>query len=550
MRTWVLLMGLLPATGWAYTIKGGSKVPCHERITRDAFFADGLLLAAPGGPFEPPLDGVSWRDISDELIDREALFGDVPADYAAYGKEEAVTLFFTSLLVGVRGPDTEGHSITNVNSLRRIHADRDPEGQYAHALRAPDDDEAAGDEAAIAGTRAEITRLVQLAIDPDNQKIVTKRYYLDFYGLVDLEVWAPAYYLGRAAHAVEDSFAHTIRTSDLRKIRHVLNFVDAITGTLDVHRDGLAHSGEMDHCDAETQAIVAGAIAATSELFLAAAMEPETPGALEAFLDAWITYEPGLDPDTYCASKADPEPTACKSPTTPILSCATTGDSPGAAWWLLLLLPWGFARRRRGALAALAVAALGVADAEAQPDATEETTPAAPDAWPIQLELHVSGLNDAPNRSILASSFGFGLRGGWRRGALGLFGHFERNYWLATDQDIGVFAGTLDIAFGAEYLFAGERLRSSVAFGSSILMDDTPLDEAGQAGGFMDLRPVEFRWAVGDGVFLNFTPLGFTVVAPVFSASALFGDESAEDVDHPPLQLIQYRTTGAVEYVF
>jgi hypothetical protein len=58
-----------------------------------------------------------------------------------------------SVVVGVRAPDSEGHSVTDMANLRALQADRSREGQYVHALRAAGDDGIPGDLAAVTGRR-------------------------------------------------------------------------------------------------------------------------------------------------------------------------------------------------------------------------------------------------------------------------------------------------------------------------------------------------------------------------------------------------------------
>ena len=134
------------------------------------------------------------------------------------------------------------------------------------------DDGPEGDEIAITGMKSAIVDLARITFEswqlpPEQQLIVVP--YFDFYGIVDIEVWAPAYYLGRALHALQDSFAHTIRSDDLSQIRHVLNYVDAIEGHLSEARDGLPHSAHMDSCDGDTLPIVMTAVTASAELIAA-----------------------------------------------------------------------------------------------------------------------------------------------------------------------------------------------------------------------------------------------------------------------------------------
>ena len=118
-------------------------------------------------------------------------------------------------------------------------------------------------------------------------------------------MWAPAYYLGRALHALQDSFAHTIRSDDLSQIRHVLNYVDAIEGHLSEARDGLPHSAHMDSCDGDTLPIVMTAVTASAELIaavnLTVAMRSVQP--TQVVLEKWLKHEPGCTIENdYCDS--------------------------------------------------------------------------------------------------------------------------------------------------------------------------------------------------------------------------------------------------------
>lgn len=61
-------------------------------------------------------------------------------------------------------PDTEGHSVLNLENARELHTDPNPEGQYAHALRALDDDWDTADQSAVEGTRSAIRRELSEAL--------------------------------------------------------------------------------------------------------------------------------------------------------------------------------------------------------------------------------------------------------------------------------------------------------------------------------------------------------------------------------------------------
>lgn len=353
----LLALGCVPAR--AFTISTGGTPGCHETITAQAFQA--FLLDLPLGNLVPPEDDV-WRDLADFTLQQ---FNVDPRRLT-----EAQKFLLVSLIVGVRSPDTDGHSVSNLENLRRLHADRSPEGQYLHALRAVDDDGRPGDAAAVEGTRAavraafaEVARLSPTISEANVSEAPYLRapFYLDFYGRFEVTVLASAYHLGRAAHVLQDSFAHTIRAEayDLRKIATVFNYIEAITYDFDRGRDGRPHSDSMDDCT-ESTALADAASRATVDLFLAAreVLLGRDPEAVEHVLDRWLTFAPECDAaNGYCGSQRWVE-LAEDAETEPYIEamfdCASApsgdGRAPGAPWLGLVGLWWlrrRWPRRRR-----------------------------------------------------------------------------------------------------------------------------------------------------------------------------------------------------------
>ena len=283
----VMALLTLPATTRAFSIGSGVSEGCHEKISAQAFRR---FLAT----FQPQKRKVPihprWRRLARKLAQ--------VADMPELSDTQAFALL--SLVVGVRSPDTNGHSISELSSLRGIHADREAAGQYAHALRSPDDDYDAGNVAAVQGTRRVIAdavaRVVASARAPRSEQFGHAPMYFDFYGVVNVPVFLPAYYFGRAAHTVQDSFAHALRdaSSGLHQIVHVLNYVEAIGDEYSERRDGVSHSTGMDSCAEEMRPRVEAAIEATLELLQAAVVIRDTDdhAALEAYLERWFTLHP------------------------------------------------------------------------------------------------------------------------------------------------------------------------------------------------------------------------------------------------------------------
>lgn len=334
----VALLSAVPAMGLAFQITSTFSTSCHESITLAAY-----LFVFEGQTADVPLpsDPASRRLISSIASELPGSITDPRDQFVA-----------VSLLLGVRFPDTGGHSILNFVQVRDAHSD--PAEQYKHALRKPADDGREGDRNVVAGVRERITNRIdamrlELARPPEEQlrRVPT---YLDFYGQFEVEVYAPAFELGLATHTLQDSFAHAIRSDDLRRIRHVFNFAEAIAGGHEDERDGLAHSDAMDLCepDGPNVELVLAARQATAELFAAARDELSgvDDAAVRGVLDAWVTLEPGCDAtNDFCNSRwLD---LARTDPSGPYLGCTCTTQPRSGPVCALLVVGLGVARRLR-----------------------------------------------------------------------------------------------------------------------------------------------------------------------------------------------------------
>ena len=152
-------------------------------------------------------------------------------------------------------------------------------------------------------------------------------------------------------------------------------------------------------------------------------------------------------------------------------------------------------------------------------------------------EAHASVLSDVPDRSVLASTFGGGIRGGYRwESGWGAYLHLEQNLWLASETSGEVVDGAWNIGVGGELLYADGFVHTALAVGPAILAFDTVLDRAGSTGLFLDVRPVGLRWAVHEWLRLGLDPIAFALVAPVLEGI--------------PLIQIEYRTVLYAEVVF
>lgn len=335
----VVLAG--PGRAGAFAVSSGFSEPCHEHITAQAY-QDSILDMAT--PWIVVPDKGSWLRLSDYLI---GLMDLDPAEL-----DDGLKFILVSLIMGTRRPDTDGHAMANLESLRRIHGDPRAAGQHAHSLRAPDEDYAEGDQQAVDGTRERILDLVAEGQSylhvPADQQIIKVQGYLDFYGRFEIEVWAPMFYVGQAAHALQDTFSHTLRSDQdgLRKIVHVVNYIDAIGKHHKEDRDGLAHSVAMDNCFRDDmQELTQLAIEATVDLIIAVRQQFNgwDPNAVTHVLDKWVTLRPGCTFENHFCDNERWERLGRTNQTGPyveeMLGCgAVNMGASGAAELCLLLL--------------------------------------------------------------------------------------------------------------------------------------------------------------------------------------------------------------------
>lgn len=133
-------------------------------------------------------------------------------------------------------------------------------------------------------------------------------------------------------------------------------------------------------------------------------------------------------------------------------------------------------------------------------------------------------------RLRVARSQGMAVRSGYRWGDYSLFGSLEANSWrsprLEGDDD---FAMALNLGVGAERLSYQGFVRTSIALGPSMLVIPTDMDEGGETGFFVDLRPLGLRWRLLANLVVGLDPLSFSLLVPVLS--------------RVPLVEVQYRTS-------
>jgi hypothetical protein len=459
-----LALALVPSRALAFTFESPFTDGCHERITRAA-------LARAGWPSGARPPGLSSNESL--RLARDLAFA-LPAD--------AQDPWSLALLLGARDNDLHGYAADDAQELAAVHAA--PEDQREHCLRAPTDDGPDGNRSALVACRgfivAELTAALGSTPALDLAATEPHTVTLPFTGRRAIAVQRYGWHMGRALHALQDSFAHAFRTPDGRRVRHVLNYVDHAQGRgYDEARDGHDHIAALDGCDPASLAEahrVARATDASAELLRAVA-EGSANGAERvvrgaAIVDAWTAIEPGCTvANRYCAAPELSEGSA---------GCAAGPRSAPRSkvpLFASLTVVAALLRARRRTLAALTVAAaLALIPRGAHAQTPSPATPNEPGLLAMRALVGAS-----IDRGAMAVSLGAHLRVSSRL-SLGLTAEYNPWYSFATASLFtGVFNAYLTGSFAWRRV-GNVVLHSSLSAGTSVLLADLIGADAGTVG--------------------------------------------------------------------
>lgn len=517
MKHWVgagaaLALSTLSLAARAWQIEDPIHHNCHERISTAALERVGYVDTPP------PLDQAdsSLRDNVEFTASR------YPAN-----------IYALSLVIGVRNADTHGGmDFSFNNNAAAANADDD---QSAHCLRTKEQDGPAGDDAAVVDCRGTIESLYWQALSSlDDAGNVSADARSDvsvatqFQGPVSYPLSKFYYFAGRALHAVQDSFTHSFRSADGRRIRHVFNWSDQVSCSLDEARDGHGHETILDHCedgDPSEPDRFALSIDASSEL-LGALTKPGTHAEraqrIADFLENWMSYEPGCSLDNrYCDSpsyawlshsdRSDDD--ICHGP----LGCEAQGrrmpSNPTWLWPYGLLALLAVLRRRRLA-PALALGLLTLLSAPRLSQAAEEDD----EAPHARREAKVGGLRVEGRASLSVDNpaYAFGAAGmfAFARADVGVFA--ELNPWYSIERR-RMSLGATNFGILGHYLHPLRRdlvLRFGLGVGCSMLNADMLGVKAGNLGLYLDFRAMGLIWQLTDSAALTVDPLDLALPAP------------------------------------
>ncbi|MBI2377728.1 MAG: hypothetical protein HYV07_27245 [Deltaproteobacteria bacterium] len=327
-------------------------------------------------------------------------------------------------------------------------------------------------------------------------------------------------YLGQALHTLQDSFTHTYRTRDHRRITVVLNWVEIVSGSLRESRDGPPHASELDHCkpgDDFLDSRRAAATVASGEL-IEAALAPglsldERKARVDAVLDRHVTFEPGCDFITrWCDApeRQFQDLDGCH--------CSST-SARSFEGVLALLAALVFLRRRSWMLALVLVLAAGQASA-AQPPASSR----------LGFDASVGGAIDSGAVAISG-----GARYSVEDWMFGL--DVELNPWISLDA-MRAILGTLNV-YGTvvKRWYVGSddvHLRTTGHIGTSVLLVDLVGARKGNVGLFLGTSLIGVEIELGPSWTLIVDPADVAIPVPQLSGA--------------PLSYRQYRVTVGIQF--
>ncbi|MEP6653717.1 MAG: hypothetical protein ABJA82_10180 [Myxococcales bacterium] len=488
---------------------------CHQAITAEALEEGRWPLGATPPELAP-----------EYVVLKNELSIDVPGS--------ANNLWSMSALAGNQYSDGGSVDAKDVVALAELAAR--PELQREHCLRATADDGPEGDAQALAACKAHILEEIGVALgdgeDPDLAATETVRLHLVFRGDADIPFHRFAFHLGRATHALQDSFTHAFRTPDKRQVRTVLNWVDWLKGGSDYvpARDGFQHLVALDKCGASDEGGPerrAAARQATDDLIAAvsddAGARAGRMARVAAVVDGWFGVgEVCTAANAWCDA---PEQTQISA------GCDVAGAAPGGdgdgdgdprralrtvvaafLWTLAALTMLGRRRRRRpgatrhrwtlvgvGALTLSLAAppsdARADADAQSNPpgEVKGEVVAKAEPHEQRQLESRRLGILVGGGVSIDNASYNLGVGVRYdlgKRVTVGL--DVEYNPWLSIETNRRTAGTTNAAAVGVYRLDVLDyiELRATLAAGVSVLMFDTWAAKKGRVGPFFAISPL------------------------------------------------------------
>ena len=232
VRAWFFLSFAAGFGADAFTIQTVASHGCHEQISRVALAQATALSARLERSPRLPANLVS----------------ELPFDF-----KENEPAFLGAVLVGVRHNDLHGFEPLDFPEL--VNTQEAAPFQREHCLRQPGETGTAGDTAALKDCHDFILEELALALGEGARMdlVVTTPVEVALaFERRPVALTASGFHLGRALHALQDSFSHTYRDGEVVKVTSVLTYLGTSERSYVEAIDGSPHRGDFDHCQDQT----------------------------------------------------------------------------------------------------------------------------------------------------------------------------------------------------------------------------------------------------------------------------------------------------------
>jgi hypothetical protein len=374
----------------------------------------------------------------------------------------------------------------------------------------------------------------------------------------EIDVDVPKFFLrvGRALHALQDSFTHTFRRpDDLGKITVVLNFVELTQDTLEEGVDGPPHASEMDVCNDPDELRTKRREVAT-EASTAALLALLDPGldrsgkerAIDAMLDKYVAFD--------TSSNCNLDNNWCDAPErkykSPVIGCQFNGaprENGGGFLWLGALgaVLLGLRKRWFGTLAGLIGVQAFASNAHANDSDKSGPIDAPLAALAGDSQAATPGKLDVPGAFFARAAVGASYDNAAFSGGLGVRWQITEAWMVGFDGEWNPYfattpgkirSGSANAYFSLIRRFQLKRetlnVRSSIALGGSMLLFDLVGADKYSMGPFFGISFLGAEWKAARGFYLTIDPTYIAIPIP--------------NVVGVPFMYAQYRFLVGVEF--
>ncbi len=495
--------------GLAFQVSSPIHADCHERMS---FHALEQMESKPGFPAQVEPD--------DEFLADKLQFDPLP-----YGIDR-LTL---SLIIGARYNDLHGASVLEIDTLVPVH--NQPEFQNEHCLRQAFQDGEDGARGALLDCRDFIAQMVERACGdsdhPDPWLLEEVEVFLRFRGPAPVPLSRLYFNLGRALHTVQDSFSHTLRSTETNNIIEIFNWIEVLEQTHEAGRDGFAHQALMDDCNCKSEhfsPLLADARQASVDFLdavFSAADAQDRNRRLNAFFEQWMSFQAGCNlENNYCdhplLDEIEGDDFRCSAASS--CGCEASKASTNRTWvsiFLLLPLVYWFLKRKRSFPLLLLLLSLGLGASPALAADKPELCPSLRPDTGAHLHFRSGASVDRP-----ALSFELGALYRWESWGLGLYLDF--NPFMSFERGFEIKAGAMNLAPGVSWhIQVNDKLSISIEgrIGLSMLLFNSYDFSFGSVGLFLGLHTCTFEYRLTHNLRLLIDPVYLAM--PIFSVDSL-----------------------------